>query len=368
MIIGVPKEIKNNENRVAITPAIVQSLIAAGHTVYVEQGAGLGSEIHDAEYEKVGAKICDAKTAWAAAMVIKVKEPQPSEYQYFYEGQILFTYFHLAPVPDLTAELLKAGVTAIAYETVQLDNGLLPLLQPMSEVAGRMAIQIGSHFLEKPNHGRGILLGGVPGVPGAHVVIIGGGIVGINAAKMAVATGATVTLLDTNIERLRYLDDIFAGRVNTVVSSAFTIAEHVKDADLLVGGVLIPGAAAPKLVTEAMVATMKPGSVIVDVAIDQGGSIETIDHSTTHDNPVYIKHDVIHYAVANMPGAVARTSTFALTNATHPYILQLANEGIDAVRNSNPLALGVNTYKGKLTSKPVAESQNYEYTSLDELL
>lgn len=370
MIIGVPKEIKNNENRVAITPAGVDALIQAGHEVIVEQGAGLGSGFTDEQYQQHGAKILPtAADVWNNAnMILKVKEPLPSEYGYFREDLILFTYLHLAPEPELTKALMDKNVAAIAYETIQLDNGALPLLTPMSEVAGRMSVQIGAQFLEKPKGGKGVLLGGVPGVLPGEVVIIGGGVVGTNAAKIAMGMGANVTILDVNPDRLRQLDDLFKGQLRTVMSNSYNIAEAVKKADLLVGAVLIPGRRAPRLVTEEMVKTMQPGSVIVDVAIDQGGSIETVDRVTTHSEPTYVKHGVVHYAVANMPGAVPRTSTIALTNVTIPYAVQIANKGLEeAVSSNRPLARGVNVYKGQITYQAVAESLNLPYVSLDEL-
>ncbi|MED4955619.1 alanine dehydrogenase, partial [Paenibacillus macerans] len=319
MIIGVPKEIKNNENRVALTPSGAYSLVSAGHQVFIEKNAGTGSGFTDAEYTAAGARLVgQAADAWSAELVIKVKEPQPSEYAYFRKGLILFTYLHLAPEPELTAALRDKGVTAIAYETVEV-NKTLPLLTPMSEVAGRMAVQIGAQFLEKPYGGKGILLGGVPGVKRGKVTIIGGGVVGTNAAKIAVGLGAEVTIIDVNPERLRQLDDIFGARLQTLMSNPQHIAEAVEESDLVIGAVLIPGAKAPKLVRENMVKAMRPGSVIVDVAIDQGGIFETVDRITTHSDPTYVKHGVVHYAVANMPGAVPRTSTYALTNATLPY-------------------------------------------------
>ncbi|MED5074659.1 alanine dehydrogenase, partial [Anoxybacillus geothermalis] len=325
MIIGVPKEIKNNENRVAITPAGVLSFVQAGHTVLIEKEAGVGSGFNDSDYARAGAQIIErAEDVWAQAdMVMKVKEPLPSEYRFFRPGLVLFTYLHLAADPELTRALKESGVIAIAYETVQVGR-TLPLLTPMSEVAGRMAAQIGAQFLEKPYGGKGILLGGVPGVARGKVVIIGGGVVGTNAAKVAVGLGADVTIIDLNADRLRELDDIFGNQITTLMSNPMNIAEAVAEADLVIGAVLIPGARAPKLVTEDMVKAMKPGSVIVDVAIDQGGIVETSDHVTTHDDPTYVKHGVVHYAVANMPGAVPRTSTIALTNVTIPYALQIA--------------------------------------------
>ncbi|MCB8816069.1 alanine dehydrogenase [Desulfosporosinus shakirovi] len=370
MIIGVPKEIKNNENRVALTPAGVVAFCKAGHQVVIENNAGVGSGISNQEYIAAGAGILatpeDVYTS--AEMIMKVKEPLPSEYTLFKDGQLLFTYLHLAPEPALTAALLKKNVVGIAYETVQPADGSLPLLIPMSEVAGRMSVQIGAQFLEKQHGGKGILLGGVPGVSPAKVTIVGGGIVGINAAKMAIGMGAEVTILDVSTARLRYLDDIFGSRIKTLMSNSFNIMQATEKADLLVGAVLIPGAKAPKLVTEEMVKAMKPGSVIVDVAIDQGGSVETIDHVTTHAEPTYEKFGVIHYSVANMPGAVARTSTFALTNATLPYALKLANLGYaEAIRTDLALARGVNVIHGKLTYKAVAEALDQEYTPLGEV-
>lgn len=370
MIIGVPKEIKNNENRVGITPAGVASFKHYGHEVWVEANAGLGSGFEDEAYLAAGAKIVPtAADAWSAEMVLKVKEPLAEEYGYFREGLILFTYLHLAAESELTRALTDKKVIAIAYETIQLNNGSLPLLTPMSEVAGRMSIQIGAQFLEKSKGGKGILLGGVPGVAPAEVVIIGGGVVGTQAAKMAVGLGASVTLLDVNPERLRQLDDQFQGRLRTLMSHGSNIAEAVKKADLLIGAVLIPGSRAPRLVTEAVVKTMKPGSVIVDVAIDQGGSIETIDRITTHSDPTYVKHGVVHYAVANMPGAVAQTSTVALTNVTVGYGLQIANKGYrEAALQHQDLAKGFNTIEGKVTYKAVAEAQGYPYVEIDSVL
>ncbi len=371
MIIGVAKEIKNNENRVALTPAGTTTLKAAGHEVMVEAGAGLGSGISDAAYEKAGAKIVADKRKLFddAEMIMKVKEPLAPEYDLFHSGQILFTYLHLAPEPALTKALLDKRVVGIAYETIEGTNRSLPLLTPMSEVAGRMSVQIGAQFLEKQWGGKGILLGGVPGVESAQVVIIGGGGVGTNAAKMAVGMGARVTIIDKSIERLNYLDDLFGGRVMTIMSNSYNIACWVRKADLLIGAVLLPGAKAPKLVSEEMVKTMEPGSVIVDVAIDQGGSVATIDRVTTHSDPVYVKHGVVHYAVANMPGAVARTSTFALTNATIEYALQIANKGYKQAVMDNPgLAKGVNVVNGKVTYQAVADALGLKYTSLAEAL
>ncbi|ATY85160.1 alanine dehydrogenase [Kyrpidia spormannii] len=371
MVIGVPKEIKNNENRVAMTPAGVHALVDAGHRVLVEAGAGVGSGFTDREYQSVGADIVpEASEVWQQAeMIVKVKEPEPGEIQFFREGLVIFTYLHLAAAPELAKALQEKGVTAIAYETVQLPSGALPLLTPMSEVAGRMSVQIGAQFLEKPNGGKGVLLGGVPGVHPARVVIIGGGTVGTQAAKMAVGLGADVVILDKNPERLRQLDDLFGGRVTTVMSNAYAIEQEVRQADLLIGAVLIPGARAPKLVTESMVKKMSPGSVIVDVAIDQGGSIETVDRVTTHSDPTYVKYGVIHYAVANIPGAVPRTSTLALTGATLPYVAALAKEGYRAAVNRDPvLAKGVNVVHGCVTNAAVASAVGVPYTPLEEAI
>ncbi|WP_043933234.1 alanine dehydrogenase [Bacillus sp. EB01] len=367
MIIGVPKEIKNNENRVALTPAGVLTLVQAGHKVLIEKEAGVGSGFTDEDYIQAGAEIIEtAEKVWQAEMVMKVKEPLESEYNYFGKGLILFTYLHLAAEPFLAKALKEAGVTAIAYETVSV-NRTLPLLTPMSEVAGRMSAQIGAQYLQKVNGGQGILLSGVPGVSRGKVTIVGGGIVGTNAAKMAIGLGAEVTIIDLSADRLRYLDDIFGNNIKTLMSNPYNIAQAVKEADLVIGAVLIPGAKAPKLVTEEMVKSMKPGSVIVDVAIDQGGSVETIDHVTTHDNPTYIKHGVVHYSVANMPGAVPRTSTMALTNVTVPYALQIANKGIEKAISENPaLKLGVNVANGEVTYEAVARDLQYNYVSVDD--
>lgn len=370
MIIGVPKEIKNNENRVAITPAGVMSFVQAGHTVLVEKDAGIGSGFTNEDYANAGAQIIEqTQDIWEKAdMIMKVKEPLPSEYGYFRPGLILFTYLHLAAEPELTRALKEKGVTAIAYETVQVGR-TLPLLTPMSEVAGRMAAQIGAQFLEKPKGGKGILLGGVPGVSRGKVTIIGGGTVGTNAAKVAVGLGADVTIIDLNADRLRELDDIFGHQITTLMSNPMNIAQAVAESDLVIGAVLIPGAKAPKLVTEEMVKAMKPGSVIVDVAIDQGGIVETSDHVTTHDNPTYVKHGVVHYAVANMPGAVPRTSTLALTNVTIPYALQIANKGVQQAILDNPaLKLGVNVANGEITYEAVARDLGYNYVPVEEAL
>ncbi len=371
MRVGVPREIKRNEYRVALTPPGVQALVQAGHEVLVEAGAGDASGFPDEAYARSGAEIvATAREVFARAdMVVKVKEPLPPEYDLLRPGQILFTYLHLAAEPELTRALLERQVTAVAYETVQLPNGSLPLLTPMSEIAGRMAVQVGAHFLEHPQGGRGVLLAGVPGVPPGDVVILGGGVVGTNAARLAVGLGARVTVLDVNPERLRALDDLFGGQVTTLMSNPANIAAAVRRADLLIGAVLIPGARAPHLVTEEMVRTMKRGAVIVDVAIDQGGSVATCDRATTHEDPIYVKHGVVHYAVANMPGAVPRTATFALTNATLPYVLRLADLGFPAaVAQDRALALGVNTYRGHVTHEAVARAHGLAFTPLADLL
>ncbi|MDP4525918.1 alanine dehydrogenase [Bacillus halotolerans] len=369
MIIGVPKEIKNNENRVALTPGGVSQLVSNGHRVLVESGAGLGSGFENEAYESAGAEIiADPKQVWDAEMVMKVKEPLPEEYAYFRKGLVLFTYLHLAAEPELAQALKDKGVTAIAYETVS-EGRTLPLLTPMSEVAGRMAAQIGAQFLEKPKGGKGILLAGVPGVARGKVTIIGGGVVGTNAAKMAVGLGADVTIIDLNADRLRQLDDIFGHQIKTLISNPVNIADSVAEADLLICAVLIPGAKAPTLVTEEMVKQMKPGSVIVDVAIDQGGIVETVDHITTHDQPTYEKHGVVHYAVANMPGAVPRTSTIALTNVTVPYALQIANKGAaKALADNAALRAGLNTSNGHVTYEAVAKDLGYEYVPAEKAL
>lgn len=371
MIIGIPKEIKNWENRVSLIPSGAKTLVHHGHTVLVQTNAGFGSGFSDEEYLDAGAQIIPTieEVYQKSDMIIKVKEPQESEYELLKNGQLLFTYLHLAVEPELTKALLKHKVNGIAYETIQMANGELPLLTPMSEIAGRMSVQIGASFLEKPHGGRGVLLGGVPGVMPADVVIIGGGTVGLNAAKIAYGMGANVAILDLNLDRLRYIDDIFHGKVRTLMSNTHNIEVCTSYADLLIGAVLIPGAKAPHLVTESMVKNMKKGSVIVDVAIDQGGIVETIDRVTTHENPVFEKHGVMHYSVANIPGAVARTSTIALTNATLPYALKLANSGfIKAIKSCEELAKGVNTCQGQLISKPVAESLGLKYTELSMII
>jgi alanine dehydrogenase len=366
MIVGVPKEIKDHETRVGLVPSGVIALQEAGHEVLVETHAGEGSSITDREYMQAGAAILEsAAEVWKRAdLVIKVKEPQKSEYEYFRPGLILFTYLHLAPLPELTDRLLSSKVNGVAYETILESDFSLPLLTPMSEVAGRMAVQVGAQYLEKPKGGRGILLGGVPGVAPANVVILGGGIVGTNAAKIAVGMGAHVTIIDRNLNRLRQLDDIFNGEVVTLASNVWTISENLKTADLVVGAVLIPGASAPRLVKREMIAKMKRGAVVVDVAIDQGGCFET-SHATTHTEPIYFVDGVLHYCVSNMPAAVPHTSTFALTNATFPYLLELANHGLEgACERHASLKKGVNTYNGYVTHAGVAASQGRTFKEL----
>ncbi|MGH9769911.1 MAG: alanine dehydrogenase [Blastocatellia bacterium] len=369
-MIGLPKEIKDNEYRVGLTPAGVKTLSDYGHTVLVETRAGDGSGISDEEYGVAQGRIIEtADEVWQRAeMIVKVKEPVGPEYKRMREGQILFTYLHLAPDLKLTQAMLERKVTGVAYETITNDEGQLPLLTPMSEVAGRMAVQVGAHYLQRPEGGRGVLMGGVPGVLPAKVVIIGGGVVGINSIKMAVGLGANVTVLDKNLERLRYLDDIFGAKIKTLVSNPFTVKEAIEHADLVIGGVLIPGASAPMLVTRDMLKTMHKGAVIVDVAVDQGGCIETTK-PTTHSDPTFYVDDVLHYCVANMPGAVPRTSTFALTNATLPIAIKLANKGFkDAIAKDRHLKEGVNTYAGHITYEAVAESQGLKNKPIDELL
>lgn len=366
MLIGVPREIKEKEFRVGIVPAGVKTLVTAGHAVIIEKGAGQGSGIQDNEYLEAGATMVEtAKEIYARAdLIMKVKEPLPPEYSYLRDGLILYTYLHLAPVPELTDVLLEKKIIGIAYETVQLDNGYLPLLAPMSEVAGRMAIQVGAHFLEKENNGRGILLGGVPGVKPGHVTVIGSGTVGSNAVQMAVGLGANVTVLGRGLQRLAHLDEIFGGRITTGTSNQHTIEEELKKADLVIGAVLLTGKSAPKLITREMLSLMKKGAVIVDVAIDQGGCFET-SKPTTHTAPTYEVDGIIHYCVANMPGAVPRTSTFALTNATLPYALELANNGFEKTMADNvALRKGVNVFLGRLTNKEVAESQGRKWEEL----
>jgi alanine dehydrogenase len=370
MKIGLPKEIKDNEYRVGLTPAGVNALVNAGHEVYVQKAAGEGSGFSDEQYTKAGGKLVEsADEVWQTGdMIVKVKEPIAPEYPRMREDQLLFTYLHLAPELELTKQMMERKVTGVAYETITDVHGKLPLLTPMSEVAGRMSVQVGATFLEKMNGGKGILLGGVPGVPAANVLIIGGGVVGTEAAKMAVGLGARVTIIDRNLDRLRQLDDIFLSKVQTMASSRYAIEEAIAHADVVIGAVLVVGAAAPKLVTRDMLKLVPNGSVLVDVAVDQGGCFETT-HATTHSNPTYYEEGVLHYCVANMPGAVPRTSTFALTNATLPYALDLANKGFErAIADDKGLREGVNTYAGKLTYEAVATSQGLEYTPLDSLI
>jgi alanine dehydrogenase len=369
MLIGVPKEVKDHESRVGIVPAGVKTLVDAGHQVIVERNAGALSSISDQEYKQAGAEIATSTAeVWSRAeMVVKVKEPIDCEYRHFRKGLVLFTYLHLAPLPELTERLLQNQVTGIAYETTR-ENHTLPLLTPMSEVAGRMSVQVGATYLEKERGGRGVLLGGVPGVLPAHVCIIGGGIVGTNAAKIALGMGAVVQIVDKNLDRLRDLDDMFGGQVHTLASNSYNIAAATRQADLVIGGVLIPGAAAPKLVTKKMVSEMKPGAVVVDVAIDQGGCVETA-HPTTHSNPAYTVDGVVHYCVTNMPAAVPHTSTLALTNATFPYVMKLANLGVrEAIKSSEALREGVNTYAGHVTYPAVAQSQGRPSRHVMDLL
>jgi alanine dehydrogenase len=370
MIIGVPKEVKDREDRVGVTPAGVKALTEAGHKVLVETQAGAQSGFSDDDYQNAGAEMVgEAGYVWGKSeMVVKVKEPIEKEYVFFREGLVLFTYLHLAPVRPLTDKLLERKMIGIAYETVLDRQGTLPLLTPMSEVAGRMSVQVGASYLEKERGGRGILLGGVPGVPPAHVTILGGGVVGTNAAKIALGFGAKVTLVDVNLNRLRELDDIFGGRLYTLASNSYNVAHATREADLVIGGVLIPGATAPKIVTRGMVAKMKKGAVIVDVAIDQGGCVETA-RPTSHSDPSYVVDGVVHYCVTNMPGAVPNTSTLALTNATFPYLLRMANLGVrEALRQDAGLAEGLNTWMGKLTYRGVAESQQREWTTAAEVM
>ncbi|MBJ6118459.1 alanine dehydrogenase [Pontibacter sp. BT310] len=370
MIIGVPKEIKNNENRVGATPAGVNELVRNGHTVYVQATAGEGSGFADEEYANAGATILPtiAEVYAIAEMIVKVKEPIESEYSLIKDNQLLFTYFHFASHEPLTKAMIERNAVCLAYETVERPDRSLPLLVPMSEVAGRMSIQEGAKYLEKPLKGRGILLGGVPGVRPAQVLILGGGVVGTNAAKMAAGMGADVTILDTNLARLRYLDDVLPANVTTQMSNGYVIRELVKTHDLIIGAVLIPGAKAPNLITRDMLKTMKPGTVLVDVAVDQGGCIETCK-PTTHENPTFIIDDVVHYCVANMPGAVPFTSTQALTNATLPYVVQVANKGWkEACANSEELKKGLNVVNGKVVYKGVAEAFGLEYTDVNTVL
>ncbi|SDF93974.1 alanine dehydrogenase [Lentzea fradiae] len=370
MRIAVPREIKNHEYRVALTPAGAHELTSRGHDVFVEQGAGLGSAITDEEYLAAGAKVlATADDVWAEGdLVLKVKEPIAEEYPRLRSGQTLFTYLHLAADKPLTEALLASGTTAIAYETVQLPNRALPLLAPMSEVAGRLAPQVGAFSLMKPSGGRGVLPGGVPGVAPARVVVIGGGVAGLNAATIAVGMGADVQILDTNVDRLRQIDAQFQGRLRTLASTAFSVEQAVREADLVIGAVLVPGAAAPKLVSNALVAQMKPGSVLVDIAIDQGGCFED-SRPTTHAEPTYEVHDTVFYCVANMPGAVPRTSTYALTNVTLPYAVALADKGWEqALKDDRSLALGLNVHAGQLTNGPVAEATGLAHTPLESVI
>ncbi|MBL0082212.1 MAG: alanine dehydrogenase [Saprospiraceae bacterium] len=370
MIIGVPKEIKPSENRVALTPAGVMEFIKAGHTVFVQSTAGDGSGFSDAEYKKAGAKILPKieDVYKKAQMIIKVKEPIAKEYKLIQKDQLLFTYFHFASYEPLTKAMIKSGAVCLAYETVESTDRSLPFLIPMSEVAGRMAIQEGAKYLEKPMGGRGILLGGVPGVAPAKVLVLGGGIVGTQAAKMAAGLGAKVTILDVSLKRLRYLADVMPANVTTMMSNEYTIRKLIKDHDLIVGAVLIPGAKAPNLITRDMLKEMRPGTVVVDVAVDQGGCIETCK-PTTHEDPVYVVDGVLHYCVANMPGAVPYTSTIALTNATLPYALQLANKGWKKACEDNlELKLGLNVVNGKVVYKAVAEAFGLKYTPIEQVM
>ncbi len=369
MIIGLPKEIKDNEYRVAVTPGGVRQLVHSGHEVLVQAGAGEGSGFSDDEYDWGGARIVGGDNeAWTADLIVKVKEPQPSEYDLMRPGMTLFTYLHLAAEKELTLAMVEHSVTGIAYETVEEANGSLPCLTPMSEVAGRMAVQVGAQYLEKKNGGRGKLLSGVPGVRPADVTILGAGVVGTNAAQIALGMGASVIVLDINADRLRYLDQVLHGRLSTMSANPYNIAEAVKRADLLIGAVLVKGAKAPCLVTREMIRRMEPGSVIVDVAVDQGGCCDTIS-PTSHSDPVYVVDGVLHYGVTNMPGAVPRTSTYALSNATLPYLMKLAEEGVEgAIKNDTTLAKGVNIYEGKVTYEAVADALNLEYTPLSSLL
>lgn len=370
MIIGVPKEIKNNENRVALTPAGTQELVKRGHGVYIQNSAGMESGFTDEEYLRAGAKLIpDAIQIFALAeMIIKVKEPIEQEYPLIRKDQLVFTYFHFASYEPLVKAMIKSGAICLAYETVERADGSLPLLIPMSEVAGRMAVQEGAKYLEKPSKGRGILLGGVPGVKPAKVLILGAGIVGTNAAKIAAGMGADVTIMDVNLNRLRYLDDVMPKNVHTMVSNEYSIREMVKDHDLIIGGVLIPGAKAPRLITRDMLKTMRPGTVLVDVAVDQGGCIETCT-PTTHENPTFIIDHVVHYCVANMPGAVPYTSTLALTNATLPYAIRLAGNGWKkACLENNELKNGLNIIQGEVVYKAVADVFNLPYREVKEFL
>ncbi len=369
MRIGVPREVKTGESRVALTPATAHVLAEDGHEVCVEVGAGQGSGFTDEDYVEAGCGLGDASAAWAVDVVAKVKEPQPEEYRRFRPGLTLFTYLHLAPAPSLTRALMDSGVTAIGLETVQRPDGTLPLLAPMSEIAGRMSVQVGSYFLQSPNGGRGVLPGGVPGVAPAHVVVLGGGTVGRGAARIAAGLGARVTILDVNADRLRELEERFGGRVETLASHPRAVSDAVATADLVVGAVLVPGARAPRVVSRDMVQRMRTGSVVVDVAVDQGGCVETCDRVTTHEAPTYVRHGVVHYAVANMPGAVPRTATEALANATLPYLRHIGLAGWRAAARSDPaLASGVNVAAGRVTCAPVARAQDLTTVALEEIL
>jgi len=370
VILGIPKEVKDNEARIAATPEGVRELTRAGHEVVVEAGAGVGSALTDAQFEAAGGKILpDAASVFATAdIILKVKEPQPEEFERLREGQVLFTYLHLAADRGLTEFLMERKVAAVAYETVQLEDGRLPLLAPMSEIAGRMAPHVGATALERPHGGRGVLMGGASGVAPARVVVLGAGMAGLNAAWIAAGMEAEVTVLDKNVDRLRYVDQIQRGRIQTVTSSALAVEQLVLEADLVIGAVLVPGARAPKLVTESMIASMRPGAAVVDISIDQGGCFET-SRMTTHSHPTYVEHDGVHYCVGNMPGAVPRTSTYALTNVTLPYALAIAANGLEeAVRRDPALALGVNVYAGLVTNEGVAEAHDLACTPLSELV
>jgi alanine dehydrogenase len=370
VIVGIPKEVKDNEYRVAATPEGVRELVDAGHTVLIEEGAGLGSGLREDRYKRAGAQfVSSAEDVWRGAnMILKVKEPQPSEYGLMQPGQILFTYLHLAANRELTQELITRRVEAVAYETVQLDDGRLPLLAPMSEIAGRMAPHVVAHLLEKEYGGRGVLMGGVSGVRPARILVLGAGMAGANAAWIAAGMEAEVLVLDKNLDKLRFIDQIQKGRIVTLMSDRLTVEQRVREADAVIGSVLVPGAKAPVIVSEEMVASMRPGSVIVDIAIDQGGCIAT-SHMTTHSDPTYVVHDVVHYAVGNMPGAVPNTSTYALTNVTLPYALDIAGRGLeDAVRADRVLAGGVNVFKGAVTNEGVAAAHGLEFSALGELI
>jgi alanine dehydrogenase len=368
--IGLPKEVKDNESRVGLVPAGVHALVEDGHRVWVQKTAGEGSGFQDAEYSGAGGTLVETadEVFERSELIVKVKEPVAEEYPRLKASQIVFSYLHLAPLPDLTQLLLDKKVIGVAYETITDRHGTLPLLTPMSEIAGRMSVIVGSYYLQKPRGGRGVLLGGVPGAKPATVAIVGAGTVGLNAAKMAMGLGAHVRILDVDLDRLRHLDDLFFGKIETVLSNAYTVAEAVKNAELVIGAVLIPGANAPKLITRKMVASMYPGAVIVDVAVDQGGCVETT-HPTSHSDPVYMEEGVLHYCVTNMPGAMPRTSTIALTNATLPYVKKIAGLGLKGAIEDNPLLKeGVNTFDGRVTCAPVAESQNRPYADLDQML